>query len=78
MTKQSVTIYSHDQSQKSQRLKEQLDVWGVNYKEKNITDNPNYLLELQKQGVFATPVIFIDDTCIEGLQLDRIKHELQI
>ncbi|WP_279401959.1 hypothetical protein [Piscibacillus salipiscarius] len=49
---------------------------GIEFVEKDVKENPEHLKNLQDQGIFATPTIFIQDTYIQGLQLDRIKKEL--
>jgi glutaredoxin len=78
LSNQTVIVYSHEQCRKSERLKRQLDSWGIDFEERNIKENSDHLKILQDQGIFATPTMLIGDTYIEGLQFNRIKKELGI
>lgn len=55
-----------------------LNRWGVDFEEKNVTENRTYLKELQNHNIFAAPVTFIGDQCIQGVQHDRLKSELDL
>ncbi|RPF57084.1 glutaredoxin family protein [Aquisalibacillus elongatus] len=73
-----VIIYTSDQCSKSQILKNYLDEWNVAYEERNVNENQQYLQELQDQGIYATPTVFIGEQIFQGLLVDRIKQELNI
>ncbi|TFB13224.1 glutaredoxin family protein [Filobacillus milosensis] len=77
MLNKNVVIYTNE-SQDSVKLKNILNEWDIDYEERNISENNDYLIELQKKGIFATPATFIDNYCIQGVQPDHLKTELNI
>lgn len=60
------------------RLLDQLDEWNIDYKTKNVVEDPQYLKELQDEGFYGTPVTFINDNAILGYQKNKIKQKLGI
>ncbi|WP_099156485.1 NrdH-redoxin [Virgibacillus ndiopensis] len=78
MSKKEVLIYIGGNSKRNKKLLEQLDDWEIDYKKKNVIENPKFMKELQDKGIFATPATFIDGDPILGLQLNKIKHALEI
>lgn len=78
MTKHHVLIYTSSNSPECDRLVESLKAWGVEYTEKNVSVNSEYLKEIQRKGIFGTPVTFIDENHILGYQEIKLKFELGI
>ncbi|GEL78592.1 glutaredoxin family protein [Tenuibacillus multivorans] len=78
MPEQKITVYTRENCTKSERLRKMLNRWGVDFEEKNVTENRTYLKELQNHNIFAAPVTFIGDQCIQGVQHDRLKSELDL
>ncbi|WP_188456854.1 glutaredoxin family protein [Virgibacillus oceani] len=78
MSKKDVLIYISSNCQRNNRLLDQLDEWDINYEKKNVTENPEYMKELQGKGIFGTPVTFIDGEPILGMQKSKLKHALGI
>lgn len=78
MIDREVTIYISDQSPQCKNLLEQMDEWGVLYHTKNVSENKDYLNELQSEGVYGTPTLFIEGEHkpILGFQKNKIRHIL--
>lgn len=78
MTSHRVIIYTSSNCTDCEKLVEKLNNWGVEYLEKNVSNNRGYLKELQNKGVFGTPATFIDDSPVLGLQESKLRYELSI
>ncbi|WP_373895133.1 glutaredoxin family protein [Virgibacillus natechei] len=77
MSEQHVTIYISDENSQCKKLIQQLDEWDVSYTTKNVTQNRDYMKELQDIGIFGTPATFVDNqSAILGFQKNKIKYAL--
>ncbi|MDL4840143.1 glutaredoxin family protein [Aquibacillus rhizosphaerae] len=76
MKKQEVVVYVSNNCDDCEKVLTFLDRLGVQFQLKNVTDNQDYMRDLQKQKIYATPVVFIDDLSILGFQEERIMQVL--
>src|SRR5690625_5496046 len=59
MNEKKVVVYISEDSSKCDQLLFELDKLAVNYETKNVTNNKNFMNELQNEGVYGTPATFI-------------------
>ncbi|ASN07099.1 glutaredoxin family protein [Virgibacillus necropolis] len=78
MTRQKVVIYTSDNCSACKKVVERMNTWGVDYIEKNISNNGSYLKDLQDKGIFGTPATFVDDYSVLGFQESKLKYELSM
>ncbi|WP_407271767.1 glutaredoxin family protein [Radiobacillus sp. PE A8.2] len=78
MENQDIVVYISNDCSQCDELVSQLDEWGVKYQQKNTTENANFLKDLQKQKIYATPAVFIGNQKILGFQKNKLKQELGI
>ncbi|TQS76426.1 glutaredoxin family protein [Ornithinibacillus gellani] len=80
MSVKEAVIFISNNCEKCDDLLEQLDAWNISYETKNVTDNREYMKELQDQGVYGTPATFVKNgsRVILGLQFNRIKQALGV
>lgn len=78
MSEKEAVIFISNNCVKCDDLLDQLDEWNISYETKNVSDNREYMKELQEKGVYGTPATFVKDSsrAILGLQLNRIKQAL--
>ncbi|MEN1968342.1 glutaredoxin domain-containing protein [Lentibacillus sp. N15] len=76
MNQNNVLVYINNNSKQRLDVLDQLDKWQIDYQTKNIAENPKYLEELQAEGIYGTPVTFINGQPILGFQKDKMKLEL--
>jgi glutaredoxin len=50
---------------------------GVEYEDRDITQNPDWLDELVGAGYMATPVTMIDDQAVVGYDVARLRKLLR-
>ncbi len=51
---------------------------GVAFKERNITEDPSALEELQELGLFSTPVTLIDGEVVIGFDREKLSKLLEL
>ncbi|GAB4075060.1 hypothetical protein GCM10028778_25630 [Barrientosiimonas marina] len=78
MQQQEVVVYISSNSPRCSKLVDDLSEAAIVYQAKNVTDHPEYLDQLHEQGVFGTPVTYVDDDPVLGMQINKIKHKLGI
>jgi glutaredoxin len=80
MNDKKVTIYVSDNSLPCKKIVSHINNLNVPYYEKNVTKNSEYMKELQEQGIFGTPAIFIEgqEHAILGFQEKNINHALGV
>ncbi|MFC4559911.1 glutaredoxin family protein [Virgibacillus kekensis] len=78
MSNKNVVVYISANCAHCDKLINDLDLFGINYETKNVTEYPEYMKELQARGVYGTPATLIEekDEIISGLQTSKIKHML--
>ncbi|HKZ52636.1 MAG TPA: glutaredoxin family protein [Candidatus Acidoferrales bacterium] len=57
-------------------MKEFLSQKGVEFRERNVAEDPAALAELEKLGYMTTPVTVIDDQVVVGFARDRLEELL--
>lgn len=78
MDQKNVITYTSNDCRECIHLLEQLDKWQIAYETRNVTEDHEYMEELQEMGIFGTPVTFIDDLQILGFQKSLLKYALGI
>ncbi|SDK30834.1 glutaredoxin family protein [Sediminibacillus albus] len=78
MTKQNVVVYVSEDCSQCDKVLSHLENWEVEYTEKNISQNKQFIQELQHQKVYGTPAVFVDDLKILGFQKNKLKQALGI
>ncbi|WP_431801692.1 glutaredoxin family protein [Halobacillus andaensis] len=78
MSQQEVVVYTSDHCTHCKNVLSKLNEWGIDYKEKNVTQNRSYFKELQQQKVYGTPATFIGDDKVLGYQERSLKRVLGI
>ncbi|QKY71197.1 glutaredoxin family protein [Lentibacillus sp. CBA3610] len=76
MSEQEVVVYISENSMQCEKLLEKLNQWDINFKKRNVTQNREYLDELQEEGIFGTPATFVDEKVVLGTQVNKIKYAL--
>ncbi|SFE35270.1 thioredoxin reductase (NADPH) [Lentibacillus persicus] len=76
MSNQEVIVYTSENNDQCEKLLGRLNQWEIDYKQRNVTKNKDYLEELQEEGIYGTPATFIDKKVVLGNQQNKIKHAL--
>jgi thioredoxin reductase (NADPH) len=74
----NIVIYSSTGCPYCEKIKTELKEWGFTYQERNVTENPQYFDDLHEQGMFSTPVVFIDGEAFIGYRPKKMKKALGI
>lgn len=80
MSKQNVTLYISDNSSYCNKVINLMKEHDVSFQVKNVTQNRKYMKELQNDGIYGTPALFImgEEQFILGYQKARILKALHI
>lgn len=78
MGEKQITVYTGDECSESKQIINLLEELEVEYTEKNVSKNRDYLTELQSRNVYSTPVIFIGDRVVLGYQRQKIQQLIEI
>lgn len=73
---QEVVVYISDNCIECEKMMDLLDAENVAYELKNISEDKQYLHDLQKQHVYATPALIVKGKKVLGFQEQRIKQLL--
>ncbi|MGY0693667.1 glutaredoxin family protein [Virgibacillus sp. FSP13] len=76
MKKKDVKVYINSNQDHYTKLLDPLNKLEIEYEEKDVTENPRYMKELQDRGIYGTPVTIIDGEAILGFQINKIKQAL--
>lgn len=71
-------VYSSTGCPYCEKIKKDLANWGIEYEERNVTENPGYFNDLHEKGIFSTPVTFIDGEAFIGYRPNKMKDYLGI
>ncbi|YCA13541.1 FAD-dependent oxidoreductase [Bacillus sp. AK128] len=74
----TIVIYSSTGCPYCEKIKTELKEWGYTYEERNVTDNPQFFDDLHEQGMFSTPVVFIDGEAFIGYRPKKMKKALGV
>lgn len=72
----NVVIYSSNTCGYCKQAKEYLQEKGVNYEEKNISNDPAARRELMQKGYMGVPVIVVNGEEIVGFDKSRLEQLL--
>ena len=72
-----VTIYSSSSCHFCKMAKEFLKNKGIEYTEKNISEDPEAKKEMMKMGFTGVPVICVGDETVYGFDKDKIEKLLE-
>ncbi|MBO8173030.1 MAG: glutaredoxin family protein [Bacillaceae bacterium] len=78
MENQKVILYSSTGCSYCERIRNDLKNWGLDFEERNVTENPDYFEDLHEKGIFSSPVVFIDDKPFIGYRPNAMKEYLGI
>jgi thioredoxin reductase (NADPH) len=73
-----IVIYSSTGCPYCEKIKTELKEWGFTYEERNVTENPQYFDDLHEQGMFSTPVVFVNGEAFIGYRPKKMKKALGI
>ncbi|MBM7571090.1 glutaredoxin family protein [Aquibacillus albus] len=76
MKQEEVVVYVSDSCKECEKVLSWLDEQNISYTKKNTTKNKEYLKELQKERVYATPAIFTKKYKILGFQKSKLINAL--
>ena len=80
MNNQDVVIYISDNNQYCNKVIQLMEEHDVSYKVKNVSKNREYMKELQNDGIYGTPALFVlsKKKTILGFQRNKILQTLNI
>jgi thioredoxin reductase (NADPH) len=73
-----IVLYSSTGCPYCEKMKKEFKEWGFEYEERNVTENPRYFNDLHEQGMFSTPVAFIDGEAFIGYRPNKMKKALGV
>ncbi|WP_164671042.1 glutaredoxin family protein [Virgibacillus doumboii] len=76
MSDNEIVVYISNDSSHCDRLITKLNEWEVDFQTKNVSENREYMKELQDKGVFGTPATIVGNEMILGSQINKIKYSL--
>jgi thioredoxin reductase (NADPH) len=71
-----VTVYTSTGCVYCTRLKDWLKEREISFEERNVTENPAYMDELAKLGIFTSPVAIIGETPVVGFRPNKMSELL--
>ncbi len=77
MSEIEITVYSSDDCDESIQIIDYLNELSVDYNEKNVTTNREFLTELQARDVYSAPAVIINNQVVLGFQKDKIRRLIQ-
>ena len=78
MSNPKVIVYSQPGWHFCDIEKAWLSEQGIEFVDRNITEDPDAMAELQELGYFTTPVTIIDDHEVVGFDRDKLANLLGI
>ncbi|MCF3944633.1 glutaredoxin family protein [Oceanobacillus alkalisoli] len=78
MDNHDVIIYVSDNNHYCTQVIDLVKKYDVTYKIKNVTQDRDYMKEMQDIGIYGTPAMFVkgEKHSILGYQKERIRHAL--
>jgi thioredoxin reductase (NADPH) len=73
-----IILYSSTGCPYCEKMKNEFKDWGFEYEERNVTENPNFFDDLHEQGIFSTPVAFINGEAFIGYRPNKMKKALGV
>ena len=78
MRNPNVIVYTSRNCNYCDKVTAKLEEWNIDYEERNVSENREQFKELQRQSVYGTPAVFIDEEKILGFQERKMKQRLRI
>ncbi|MHA6253023.1 glutaredoxin family protein [Oceanobacillus sp. CAU 1775] len=77
--RQHVVVYISKDNQHCKKVIQLFENENVSYQVKNVTDNSDYMRELQQDGIYGTPAIYIKGKkqTILGFQKQKILDAIR-
>ena len=76
MSKPKVIVYSQPGWHFCNLEKAWLSKQGIEFEDRNITEDPGAMDELQELGYYSTPVTFIGDEAVVGFNVSKLTELL--
>ncbi|CDQ40922.1 MULTISPECIES: glutaredoxin domain-containing protein [Virgibacillus] len=78
MADPEVVVFVSNDNAECEKLLEHLRDWNVTYVTKNVNTDSGHMKELQENGIYGTPAMFIngEKEPILGFQKNKIKYRL--
>ncbi|PBB06053.1 MULTISPECIES: glutaredoxin family protein [Salimicrobium] len=76
MSEGSIVLYTSRPCGQCDKVRDMLDSWEVTYEERMLSEDPGYLKTLQEAGIYGTPVTFIGDDRVLGVQENKLKKKV--
>lgn len=73
-----IILYSSTGCPYCETMKREFKEWGFAFEERNVMENPDFFNDLHEQGMFSTPVAFIDGEAFIGYRPKKMKKALGI
>ena len=74
----NIILYSSTGCPYCEKMKKEFTEWGFEYEERNVTENPDFFNDLHKEGIFSTPVAYIDGKPYIGYRPKKMKKALGV
>ncbi|MFE4202609.1 FAD-dependent oxidoreductase [Aneurinibacillus aneurinilyticus] len=74
----NVIVYTSQGCPYCKKVKEQLNAWGIQFDERNVSENYEYFEELQQKKIFGTPATYINGKLVLGFQEAKMKKLLNL
>lgn len=74
----NVIVYTSKGCPYCHKVKEQLAAWGIEFDERNVSENYEYFEELQQKKIFGTPATYINGKLVLGFQEAKMKKLLNL
>lgn len=71
-------LYSSTGCPYCEKIKNDLNNWGIEYENRNVTENPQFFDDLHAMGIFSAPVTIIDGETFIGYRPNKMKQYLGI
>ena len=78
MSEIEIIVYTSDDCDESKKIIDYVNEQSVDYNEKSVSGDREYLKELQARNVYSVPAVFINHQVVLGFQKDKIKRLIQI
>lgn len=71
-----IILYSSTGCSFCAKIKKDLQEWGYEYEERNVTENEAFFNDLHEKGIYSVPVTFIDEKAIIGYRPNQLREAL--
>ncbi len=78
MSSLEVIVYTSSGCPYCEKVKDQLNEWGIDYEVRNVTLNKEYFDELRDSNVPGTPATYVNGKLLLGFQDKKFKEAFGI